>query len=157
MIVGIDPGLTGAIAVLNGTRIEHVSDMPTTSAGVASRAKARMMDAYALASILRIHAMDADRVVVERVSAHPGQGVSAMFSLGHSAGVIVGVCGALGLRVVYVPAQQWKREFGLIGKEKVASAAKAVELWGCCDLLRRKKDHGRADAMLIAAWGTVNQ
>jgi crossover junction endodeoxyribonuclease RuvC len=156
VIVGIDPGLTGAIAVLSGTRIEHVSDMPTCSAGVASRLKARMVDAHALAQILRLNAMDADRVVIERVSAMPGQGVSGMFSLGHSAGAVAGVCGALGLTVVYVQPATWKRAFGLLGKEKTASAAKALDLFGCQDLLRRKKDHGRADAMLIAAWGRVN-
>lgn len=157
MIVGIDPGLTGAIAVIDGPRLEHIADMPTCSAGIASRPKSRQVDAYALASILRIHAMDADAVAVERVSARPGQGVSGMYSLGHSAGVIAGVCGALGLTVIYVAPQHWKRGFGLIGAEKGASIAKAAELFRCPELLSRKKDHGRADAMLIAAWALANR
>lgn len=157
IICGIDPGLTGAIAILHGTRLEHIADMPTCSAGIASRPKSRQVDAYALAAILRIHSLDCDAVAVERVSARPGQGVSGVFSFGHSAGVVAGVCGALGLSVVYVAPQQWKRGFGLIGADKSASVAKAVDLFRCPELLSRKKDHGRADAMLIAAWAAVNQ
>lgn len=157
MIVGIDPGLTGAIAVLHGTRLEHIADMPTCSSGIASRPKSRQVDAYALAAILRIHAMDADIVAVERVHALPKQGVSGVFSFGHSAGVVAGVCGALGLSVVYVAPQQWKRGFGLIGQDKGASVAKAVDLFRFPELLSRKKDHGRADAMLIAAWASVER
>lgn len=157
IVIGVDPGLTGAIAVMHGTRLEHIADMPTCSAGIASRPKSRQIDAYALAQILRIHGADCDCVAVERVSAMPGQGVSGMFSLGHSAGVIAGVCGALGLRIRYVAPQQWKRGFGLIGADKKGSVAKAIELFRCPELLSRVRDHGRADAMLIAAWAWANR
>jgi len=92
--------------------------------------------------------------VVERVGAMPGQGVASTFRFGRGAGVVDGVLGALGAPFQYVAPGVWKRHFGLLKKPKDASRLMALERFpNCANELKRKRDHGRAEALLIAAWG----
>jgi crossover junction endodeoxyribonuclease RuvC len=146
--LGIDPGLSGAVAVL-GENLEllDVFDMPTMAL---SKGK-NCVNAAGLAAILRIDQHPAT-AYLEDVHAMPGQGVSGMFSFGRSLGVIEGVLATLGIPVVMVPPQTWKKRAGLQGAEKDKARTMAQRLYPGADL-SRKKDIGRADAILIARYG----
>mgnify|MGYP001306975757 CR=1 FL=1 len=156
MILGIDPGLSGAIALLDGERCVEVWDMPVTEK---LHGKGREVNAYLLVDVI-LEALEMDEglaapvAYVERVSAMPGQGVSGMFSLGRSAGVVAGVLAAWGVRVEYVTPQAWKRSQGLLKKSKDASRTLAIQRWPeMREQLKLKKHDGRAEAMLIADYG----
>jgi crossover junction endodeoxyribonuclease RuvC len=153
LIVGIDPGISGAIAAVTPSgSLQWVHDMPVRDAGKKTR-KANEIDGVSLARLLRVHVADIGEVWIEEVSAMPGQGVSSMFSLGDSRGCIRGVCEALGLSTQRVHPTTWKRSCGLLGADKGASRAMAIRLYPGCDVLARKKDHGRAEAILLARYG----
>ncbi|GAB1407683.1 hypothetical protein MASR1M8_16020 [Thermomonas brevis] len=149
---GIDPGLSGAIAVLTDGKLADVFDMPTVGRGKAGR---QTVNAPALAARLREHLAShpgADvQAVVEDVAARPGQGVTSMFRFGHSCGAVDGVLGALRIPMTKAAAQRWKRHHALLGSEKDASRGKAIDLYPEAPL-SRKRDHGRADAILLARW-----
>jgi crossover junction endodeoxyribonuclease RuvC len=149
-VIGIDPGLTGAVAVLNdGIR---VFDMPV-SAKVSG--KGQQVNAHDLATLLRSW-MPGSRVTVyvEKVASMPKQGVASTFNFGETAGVIRGVVAALGLELLYVTPQKWKKHLGLLNMQKDAARTLAIQLYpGLADDLARKKDGGRADAILIARYG----
>ena len=90
-------------------------------------------------------------VVVEQVSAMPGQGVTSMFNFGQSFGVIKGICSAMELPIYYVRPAKWKKYFNLINSEKDASRTKAIEMFPkISHKLSRKKDNNKAEAILIA-------
>tara|TARA_Y100000816_G_C25733575_1_gene386237 strand:- start:190 stop:606 length:417 start_codon:yes stop_codon:yes gene_type:complete len=90
-------------------------------------------------------------VVVEQVSAMPGQGVTSMFNFGQSFGVIKGICSAMELPIYYVRPAKWKKYFNLINSEKDASRTKAIEMFPkISHKLSRKKDNNKADAILIS-------
>ena len=152
MIIGIDPGATGAIALLDGEQALRVDDLPTTTTG-----RSRSVCGALLADLVRDYMDQAGNrptAVLERVAARPGQGVSSMFAFGRSYGVVEGVVGALGLPLRRVTPQQWKRDARLIGKPKDAARSLAVELFPeIAHRLTRVKDSGRADALLIAYFG----
>lgn len=162
LIIGIDPGITGAVAAVtpSGT-LQWVVDMPIRDAGKQGR-KANEIDGVMLARLLRVHAADIGEVWCEEVQALPsigrkpdgsaGHGALASFSLGDSRGCIRGVCEALGLSVQRVRPQAWKKLYGL-NSDKEAARACAVRLCPGCEALSRKKDHGRAEAILIARYG----
>ncbi len=147
VILGIDPGLTGALALLSNGGIE-VFDVPTMKARVRGREVnwpevARWVDA----------AGHIDHAVIEAVAAMPKQGVASMFKFGFTAGGLRGIVAAHFIPVTMVSPQRWKREMG-VPKEKDAARARASELFPShCDLFVRVKDHGRAEAALIALWG----
>lgn len=146
MIVSIDPGLTGAIAFIDASGA-HVEDMPTMGDG-----KHRIVDAANLSAMIEVRTPEI--AYVERVSAMPGQGVSSMFKFGRSVGVIEGVLGALEIPVVYVTPQSWKKHAGLIGTAKDAARMAAIQRFPrLAEDLKRKKDGGRADALLIGLYG----
>ncbi len=153
-ILAVDPGLSGAWAAVHDGRVTGCGDMPTVGEGSQRRVSGVM-----LADL--IAACHATLLVTEHVSAMPKQGVSSMFRFGRSLGAIDGAAGAMGLAIEYVAPTVWKRHFRLIGTEKEASRAKALDL--CPHLageLRRKKDHNRAEAILIgifaaATWDAV--
>lgn len=181
-VIAVDPGLTGAVAVLHqqGQLIE-VFDMPTLDVG--GGFVKREVDAVSLAFKLEQHIGRAARVgdivnakaVVERVTAMPGQGTTTMLSLGDSRGCARGVLGALGIRFSEVLPQTWKKALGLLqprpkgsgkmtqqeknqrqAKAKADSLDMAKRLFpGFGHLLQRAKDHGRAEAMLIGHWATT--
>lgn len=128
LVIGIDPGLTGAIAWLADGVLTDVCDMPTVGRGKAGR---QTVNAPDLARLIREHLFIGAAVVavVEEVAARPGQGVTSMFRFGHSCGAIAGVLGALRIPVVYVTPQRWKRYHGLIGAAKDASRGRAIDLY----------------------------
>lgn len=143
-IIGIDPGISGALAVISED-VSGIFDMPVMSS---SKGK-NQINPYELADILRFEMPD--KVVIEKVSAMPGQGVTSMFSFGKSVGIIEGVCAALGLPVEFLTPQSWKKKAGLIGKDKDYSRTMAIQKYPeFAPRLSRKKDVGRADAIHIA-------
>lgn len=149
MIVGIDPGLTGAIAFLSGNG-PMVEDLPVIANGTNAKVK-NVINGAALAGLLRLYSMDIKVAYVEKVSTMPGQGVASNGSLMHSAGVIDGVLSTLGIPVVLVSPAKWKRAMGLT-TDKEASRATAQRLFPTMPLAR-KKDHNRAEALLLAEYG----
>lgn len=151
MIIGIDPGLTGAIAWLNEDDLSFINvvDMPT----MALTGARRQVNAAELAKIIN-ETLDKEVGIIylERVSAMPKQGVSSVFSFGMSYGIVLGVVAALGLPMALATPQSWKKRAGLIGKEKDAARTLAQQLYPAAPL-GRKMDCGRADALLIARFG----
>lgn len=138
--VGIDPGKTGAIAILDGDALVAVHDMPVIDGQVSA----------ALVALLVGQRLE--HATVERVAARPGQGVSSTFGFGFSAGVVHGVFGALRTPVDIVTPATWKRHFRL-GADKDESRARAIERWPQhAAQFARKRDDGRAEAALIALW-----
>ncbi|UGA37931.1 hypothetical protein JOS77_29010 [Chromobacterium haemolyticum] len=150
MRLGIDPGINGAIAVLDGDSLVEVHDMPVVELKSGKTTK-RSVSPAMLANIMRQY--PGAHVVVEKVGAMPGQGVSSMFNFGKSAGIVEGVCAGLGLPVSFVTPQQWqKRASRRDGKD--GSRARAAELFPSqAGLFARVKDDGRAEAVLIAKFG----
>lgn len=139
--MGIDPGVSGAIAFMENGYFLSVHDMPLIKDG-----NKNQVDPYALARIIRSRKVTSANV--EKVSAMPGQGVTSMFNFGRSYGVILGTLGAMNIYTNLIRPVEWKNKFDLIKKEKDASRILAQELFPLAPL-KRKKDHGRADAMLI--------
>lgn len=145
LIVGVDPGKSGAIALLtiDGDLVDAY-DMPVVD-GLISPAVLASYEGWRTTPY-RFHA------VIEDVHAMPGQGVTSMFSFGRSVGVVEGVFGALGVPVTRVAPAKWKKSFGL-SRDKGESRRRALELWpSSARLFERVKDDGRAEAALIALW-----
>jgi crossover junction endodeoxyribonuclease RuvC len=93
------------------------------------------------------------RVIIEQVSAMPGQGVTSMFNFGQSFGILKGMCSAMQLPMYFVRPAKWKKYFNLINSEKDASRTKAIEIFPYFSSnLARKKDSNKADAILIASY-----
>jgi len=153
--IGIDPGLTGAVALLGGKRAVKVWDMPTVTEG-RGQAVCPALLAGILAEAKEL-AGGRLEVVLERVGARPGQGVTSMFSFGRAAGIAEGVVGALGLPLKRVTPDAWKRRARLLGKPKDAGRTLAIDLFPeIAAELSRKRDGGRADALLLAYYGAEN-
>lgn len=177
LVIAIDPGATGAIALIDTIARRHEAvDMPIavdnrtsarnkskkshagrkkkkSHAGRKKKKPAALVDGRALAHMLRGIDTKQAVVVIEKVGAMPGQGVTSMFNFGNSAGVVRGVAEALDFKVVFVTPQVWKRHHGLIGTVKDASRILALKKFPKLALtLKRKRDGGRADAILIADW-----
>lgn len=152
-ILGIDPGLSGALALL-GPEF-RVYDMPTLEHRVA-KTKKRTLDAHALASLLEVLRGQVEFAIIERVGAMPGQGVTSCFSFGWTAGSIYQACCSAGIQVQRVVPVVWKRKFGLIGQGKDASRAEASRrLPQHAHHWVRAKDDGRAEAALLAIYGSL--
>lgn len=149
IIIGIDPGASGAIVVMQGDKLIEWEAMPIVKIGAATR-----VNAPALAAILR--SFGEAHAYVEQVGAMPGQGVSSMFSFGHAAGVVAGVLGALQITTTLVTPQAWKKRAGLIGQDKDAARSRAIQLWPEWRALDLKgKGQALADAALIARFGSA--
>lgn len=151
-IIGIDPGLSGAIAILDTEgMVVEVHDMPTFALTRNGKAK-REVNATELGRI--VDAAQADLAVVEAVSSMPGQGVSSVFAFGRAYGVVLGVVGANYLKLVSPSPSLWKRILGLSGKGKDASRAMATNMFAKqAGIFSRAKDDGRAEATLLAVYG----
>jgi crossover junction endodeoxyribonuclease RuvC len=148
MIIGIDPGsISAAYAVLgmNSCGLQEVGDVPVAD---------RMVDASAFSRIVK--QWNPEVAVIEQVAAMPKQGVSSSFRFGMGCGLLRGVIQTLGIPLIQVPATRWKRHFNL-NAEAEKSRALAIRYWPECDKLAFKKDHGRAEAMLIARWFAETQ
>lgn len=152
-IIGIDPGASGAVAVLNRDgQLVEVWDMPTVQIKVGMAMKNRVSPEM-LAHELSGWANQTRCAYVEKVSAMPGQGVSSMFAFGESYGIIRGVLAGLGIKCETVPPAKWKRDLR-VPEGKDGSRAKAAQMWPAkAGEFKRVKDDGRAEAALIAAWG----
>ena len=150
-VIGIDPGISGAISVFdwNTQSLLEVMDMPTLEVD-SGKTKKRHISAVGLRDILVCY--PTDHVVIEKVGAMPGQGVTSMFNFGRSAGIIEGVVAALCNPHTYVTPATWTKAVGrAAGKD--ASRMRAMELFPTrAELFKRAKDDGRADAALIAYW-----
>jgi len=154
MIIGIDPGITGAI-YFNTVEGKIVVDMPIMAK---TSGKGNQINPYELTSLLIQPPIDRltgiEAAYLESVHEMPGQGVSSVFSFGKSVGIIEGVLAALNIPLVMVTPQRWKKNAKLIGKDKDAARTLAIQLYPeLSDRLSRKKDIGRADAILIAEFG----
>ena len=150
-IIGIDPGLSGAIAVLDDLKIFDLFDMPIMPEGKKNK---NQLNSAQLVNIIKRHIhTNSTFVIVEQVSAKPGQGVTSMFNFGQTFGAIKGICASLNLPIFYVRPAKWKKHFDLINASKDASRTKAIEMYpSISDRLRKKKDVNKADAILIARY-----
>ena len=149
-IIGIDPGLKGAIAVLQDNKVKEIFDVPVMPEGKKNK---RQLNSAQLVKLLKDIISDNEEiaVVVENVSAMPGQGVTSMFNFGQTFGAIKGICAALGLPIFFVRPAKWKKHFDLINSSKDASRTKAIEMYpSLSDQLSKKKDVNKSDAILIA-------
>lgn len=154
LVIGIDPGLSGALSLYGSTGLQAVVDMPTMARGKGAGRVKNEVNPAALNQLLREwvngHSDDV-LVVIERVASMPGQGVASMLSLGDTVGCIRGVVAARGYPVQWVTPQAWKKYYALPADKEYARA-RAIALHPDADLVR-KKDHGRAEAILIARYG----
>jgi crossover junction endodeoxyribonuclease RuvC len=147
LILGIDPGVSGALALLGRDGLIAVEDMPVEAGEVSCAQLAALLRDWARTFGAPVLA------VVERQSTRPGQGVSSSGKLMMRYGLALGVVACLGYPLSSPTPAQWKRGMG-VGKDKDAARARASELWpGDAGRWRRVRDHGRAEACLIAAWG----
>tara|TARA_B100000809_G_scaffold26961_1_gene23538 strand:+ start:41 stop:535 length:495 start_codon:yes stop_codon:yes gene_type:complete len=154
LIIGIDPGITGSICFFRDGKIIDVVEMPNMAEGKKNKRKVNGAQIYneITSRIQNIEKKDI-KVVIEQVSAMPGQGVTSMFNFGQSFGVLKGVCSAMQLPMYFVRPAKWKKYFNLIKTEKDASRTKAIEIFPYISTqLSRKKDSNKADAILIASF-----
>ena len=152
LIFGIDPGISGAICLLENKKVIEIHDTPTMIDGKKNK---KQINGAQISNIIKKKIITNKEivVVVEHVNAMPGQGVTSMFNFGQSFGVIKGICAALSLPIYFVRPSKWKKHFNLINTNKDASRTKAIELYpNSSDDLARKKDANRADAILIARY-----
>ena len=151
-IIGIDPGLSGAIAVLEDNKVLGIYDMPVMADGKKSK---RQLNSAQLVNIIKQNVSNNDElaIIVEQVNAMPGQGVTSMFNFGQTFGAIKGVCAALGLPIFFVRPSKWKKYFELINSSKDASRTKVIEMYpSFSKQLAKKKDVNKSDAILIARY-----
>ena len=149
-VIGIDCGLSGAIACLEGGNLVEIYDMPTMVIESNKKAK-RQVSAHMLADI--IGKIQPNIAYVEKPASRPGQSVVAMFGFGRSLGVVEGVLAALNISVTYVAPATWTRAMGK-PQGKDASRHRAMELYpDHQQRFKRVMDDGRAEAALIATWG----
>ena len=154
LIIGIDPGISGSICFFKDGNIIDVVEMPTMAEGKKNKRQVNGAQIFNEIS-KRINKVDKQniRVVIEQVSAMPGQGVTSMFNFGQSFGILKGICSAMQLSMYFVRPAKWKKYFGLIKSEKDASRTKAIEMFPYfSSQLSKKKDSNKADAILIASF-----
>ncbi len=151
-IFGIDPGLSGGIAILENNKVKEIFNMPVMSDGKKNK---RQLNSALLAQIVKDNIEDIEDtvIVVEQVNAMPGQGVTSMFNFGQTFGAIKGICAALSLPIFFVRPAKWKKHFELINSSKDASRTKAIEMYpSIAEKLSKKKDVNKSDAILIARY-----
>lgn len=153
MIIGIDPGCSGALVALDGNgQIIDTLLMPTIKVGTKSRVNGAAIAAWL--GKLMWERTENWQAFLEQVGAMPGQGVSSMFTFGHAAGLVEGVVAGAGIPLTLVTPQSWKKKVGLIGQDKDSARSRAIQLYPGCRLLDQKgKGQAIADAILIARHG----
>ena len=154
LIIGIDPGISGSICFFNEGKIIDVVEMPTMTEGKKNKKQVNGSQIFNEISE-RIKEIDKKdiKVVIEQVSAMPGQGVTSMFNFGQAYGILKGICSSMQLPMYFVRPTKWKKYFNLINSEKDASRTKAIEIFPYfSSQLSRKKDSNKADAILIASF-----
>ena len=154
LIIGIDPGITGAICFFDNGEVKDIIEMPNMAEGKKNKRQINGPQIYNEISKRIINIPKNEVVVViEQVSAMPGQGVTSMFNFGQSFGVLKGICSAMQLSMHFVRPAKWKKYFNLIKTEKDASRTKVIEIFPyISSQLSRKKDSNKADAILIASF-----
>ena len=154
LIIGIDPGISGAICFFEDGQVREILEMPTMAEGKKNKRQVNGAQIYN-EIFSRIEGLNREeiKIVIEQVSAMPGQGVTSMFNFGQSFGVIKGICSAMQLSMYFVRPAKWKKYFNLINSQKDASRTKAIEIFPYISTqLSRKKDANKADAILIASF-----
>jgi len=154
LIIGIDPGLSGSICFFEDGKILDVIEMPTMTEGKKNKRQVNGAQLYnEISTKINLKKKHDIRVIIEQVSAMPGQGVTSMFNFGQSFGILKGICSAMQLPMYFVRPAKWKKYFGLINSEKDASRTKAIEIFPYFSTnLSKKKDSNKADAILIASY-----
>ncbi|MDC3174924.1 crossover junction endodeoxyribonuclease [Candidatus Pelagibacter sp.] len=154
LIIGIDPGISGSICFFQDGVIQDVVEMPTMIEGKKNKRQVNGSQIFNEISdkIKKLEKKNI-KVVIEHVTAMPGQGVTSMFNFGQSFGILKGICSAMQLSVYFVRPTKWKKYFNLINSEKDASRTRAIEIFPYySSQLSRKKDSNKADAILIASF-----
>ncbi|MDA8671323.1 crossover junction endodeoxyribonuclease [Candidatus Pelagibacter bacterium] len=154
LIIGIDPGISGSICFLQDGKIVDVVEMPTMTEGKKNK---KQVNGSQIVNEISEKIKELDKreikVVIEQVSAMPGQGVTSMFNFGQSFGILKGICSSMQLPMYFVRPAKWKKYFNLINSEKDASRTRAIEIFPYFShQLSRKKDSNKADAILIASF-----
>ena len=153
LIIGIDPGISGSICFFEDGKILDVIEMPVMTEGKKNKKQVNGAQIYN-EFLKRINDKDDEiRVVIEQVSAMPGQGVTSMFNFGQSFGILKGICSAMQLPMFFVRPAKWKKYFNLINSQKDASRTRAIEIFPYFSTqISKKKDSNKADAILIASF-----
>ena len=154
LVIGIDPGISGSICFFQDGKIIDVVEMPTMIEGKKNKKQVNGSQIFNEISerIKKIDKKDI-KVIIEQVSAMPGQGVTSMFNFGQSFGILKGICSAMQLPMYFVRPAKWKKYFNLINSEKDASRTRAIEVFPYfSSQLSRKKDSNKADAILLASF-----
>ena len=130
LVIGIDPGISGSICFFQDGKIIDVVEMPTMTDGKKNKKQVNGSQIFNEISerIKELNKRDI-KVIIEQVSAMPGQGVTSMFNFGQSFGILKGICSAMQLPMYFVRPAKWKRYFNLINSEKDASRTKAIEVF----------------------------
>ena len=154
LIIGIDPGISGAICFFENGQVKEIINMPVMADGKKNKRQINGPQTYnEILRRIKNYPKKDITVVIEQVSAMPGQGVTSMFNFGQSFGVIKGICSAMQLSMYFVRPAKWKKYFNLINSQKDASRTKAIEIFPYISTqLSRKKDANKADAILIASF-----
>ena len=153
LIIGIDPGISGSICFFQDGVIKDVVEMPTMIEGKKNKKQVNGSQIYNEISKRVDHYGKDIRVIIEQVSAMPGQGVTSMFNFGQSFGILKGICSAMQLPMFFVRPAKWKKYFNLINSQKDASRTRAIEIFPYFSTqLSKKKDSNKADAILIASF-----
>jgi crossover junction endodeoxyribonuclease RuvC len=154
LVIGIDPGISGSICFFQDGKIIDALEMPTMTEGKKNKKQINGSQIFNEISerIKKFDKIDV-KVIIEQVSAMPGQGVTSMFNFGQSYGILKGICSAMQLPMYFVRPAKWKKYFNLINSEKDASRTRAIEIFPYfSSQLSRKKDSNKADAILIASF-----
>ena len=154
LIIGMDPGISGAICFFENGEVKEIIDMPNMADGKKNKRQINGPQLYnEISSRIKNTPKKEIVVVIEQVSAMPGQGVTSMFNFGQSFGVLKGICSAMQLSMHFIRPAKWKKYFGLIKTEKDASRTKVIEIFPyISSQLSRKKDSNKADAILISSF-----
>ena len=154
LIIGIDPGISGSICFLEDGIIKDVLEMPTMTEGKKNKKQVNGSQIYNEISFrIKTYEKKNIKVIIEQVSAMPGQGVTSIFNFGQSFGILKGICSAMQLPIYFVRPAKWKKYFNLINSEKDASRTRAIEIFPYFSSnLSKKKDSNKADAILIASY-----
>ncbi len=158
LIIGIDPGISGAICFFENGEIKDVIDMPVMAEGKKNKKQINGSQIFnEISTRIKNYKSENINVVIEQVSAMPGQGVTSMFNFGQSFGVLKGICAAMQLPIFLVRPAKWKKHFELINSQKDSSRTKVIQIFPkISSHLSRKKDANKADAILIASFHENN-
>ena len=154
LTIGIDPGISGAICFMEEGKIIEVIDMPSMAEGKKNKKQVNGSQVFnEITKHIKNKESSEIKVVIEHVSAMPGQGVTSMFNFGQSFGILKGICSAMNLSMYFVRPVKWKKHFNLINSSKDASRTKAIEIFPYFSTnLSKKKNANKADAILIASY-----